>query len=154
MDQNDMKLDVYSVFHLDIQSSRYLMLPYIQWDAAGSSFEEPVGTKMLGNITTENCCCGRDAPLQGWLPVQVAALWCMCMHCSPQLCEDLWKPWDFWPEIPSSVRRDSPPLIKARRGGLDSPDKFRVKRTHFCSKSWLVPRANLMWAVSRNLLIS
>lgn len=51
-------------------------------------------------------------------------------------------------EIPGSVRRDSPPLIKAPRGGLDSTDKLIVRRTHFCSKSWLVPRANLVWAVS------
>lgn len=28
MDQNDMKLDVYSIFLLDTQSSRYQMLPY------------------------------------------------------------------------------------------------------------------------------
>lgn len=28
MNQNDMKLGVYSIFHLDIQSSRYQMLPY------------------------------------------------------------------------------------------------------------------------------
>lgn len=142
----------------------------IQRDGAGSSFEERVGAKTLGDVTTENGCYERDAPLRERLPVQVwtvTAHLCTGMHCSqswwswfttwccplprarpslraksaPHLRQNLWKP--VWPEVPGSVRRDTPPSHKAHGGGLDSLDKLIVRRTHFCSKSWLVPRANL-----------
>lgn len=84
----------------------------------------------------------------------ICTAWCCPLPCAwpslraesfPHLCQDLWKPGDFWPEILGSVRRDPSPQHKALRGGLDSPDKLIMRRTHFCSKSWLVPRAYPRW---------
>lgn len=149
------------------KAARYQLFPYTNgWCRV--KFWRTSWHKMLRNsVTTANCCYETDVPLQECLPVHVctvAAPWCMCMHCSqsallraapcpvPAVLES--KTFSTSPPEPleAPLARDPwqcqerlPSLHKAHRAGLDSPDKLPVRRTRFCSKSWLVPRADLRW---------